>query len=63
MTQEELDDATHKTVVEQFAFICTFTRALNGRRDQKELQKFIIQERISLKKKNKKNYINVNSIF
>ena len=46
MSQLELDDATHKIIVQHFTFACTLARTLSRRCNQKELEKFIIQESI-----------------
>ena len=46
MSQQELDDATHKIIVQHFTFARTLARTLSGRCNQKELEKFIIQESI-----------------
>ena len=46
MLQQELDDAIQKIVVQMFAFARTLACALNGRRDQNELQNYIIEESI-----------------
>ena len=49
MLQQKLDDATHNVVVQMFAFVCTLACALIGRRDQNELQNYIIEESINEK--------------
>ena len=46
MLQQELDDATHKVVVQMFTFAHTLACVLNGRCDENELQNYIIEESI-----------------
>ena len=46
MSEQELDDVTHKVVVQMFAFAHTLACTLNGGYDQKELQNYITEESI-----------------
>ena len=41
MLQEELDKETHEVVVSMFGFARTFARTINGRKDEKQLEKYI----------------------
>ena len=69
MSEQELDDVTHKVVVQMFAFARTLECTLNGGCDHKELQNHITEESIKeleflLKKKNdSKNFYCKNSIL
>ena len=40
--EEELDEETHKVVISMFSFARSLSRTINGGKDQKELEKFII---------------------
>lgn len=46
MSQEELDMEVHKIVMQQFSFARTLALALNDGKDNKKLEKLIIQESI-----------------
>ena len=46
ISQEELDEVTHKVAMSQFSFARALARVLNGGQDQKELKKIIIAESI-----------------
>ena len=67
MSQEELDRETHKIVMSMFEFTRSLARAINRGRDEKELEKYIIQETIReveylLKEMNKKIYFFYNLV-
>ena len=46
MSQEELDMEVHKIAMQQFSFARTLALALNDGKDNKKLEKLIIQESI-----------------
>ena len=44
MSETELNDLTHKIVVQQFAFTRVLASALSGGRNNRDLEKYIIQD-------------------